>query len=157
MYPHKLEVQCLSSTLKDRVDKGHDEITYPFLHDVMFSSFPVPNIFIDFGILQEPNGKENCSKGDSSYYMTWSIVYSTFSVLGYFCSVISPGNILPRGGPRVQPLQPGDARLQGCAGLRVGQEVRPRPGQRVGHGEEDSGGGVRGCLQPASARDFLPQ
>ena len=57
----------MSSTLMDRVDKRHDEITNSFLHDVMFSSFPVPNIFIDLGILQEHNGKENSSKGDSSY------------------------------------------------------------------------------------------
>ena len=70
MYPHKLEADIhypVSSTLKDRVDKRHHEIIYPFLHDVMFSSFPVPNIFIDLGISQEPNGKENSSKGDSSY------------------------------------------------------------------------------------------
>ena len=79
MYPHKLEVQCLSSTLKDRVDKRHDEIIYPFLHDVLFSSFPVPNIFIDFGILQEPNGKENSSKGDSSYY--YDLYHHLFNIL----------------------------------------------------------------------------
>ena len=116
-------------------------------------------LFQTFSLILEyyknPTARRTALKEILHIIMTCAIVYSTFSILGYFCSVISPGNILPRGGPRVQPLQPGDARLQGCAGLRVGQEVRP--GQRVGHGEEDSGGGVRGCLQPASARDFLPQ
>ena len=156
MYPHKLEANIQYPVLwRTELIKDMMKLLILFYMMLCLAAFLFQTFSLIWEYHKNPTARRTALK-EILHNMT-CIIYSTFSILGYFCSIISPRNILPRWGPSLQPHQPWAARLQGCASLRVGQEVRPRPGQRLGHGEEDSRGGVRGRLQPASAGDLPPQ